>query len=78
MAKIKAVVFDMYETLVSNPIEGWMDVFEGVCRSQNLPLDHQTLYDEWKSSGGAVPQGPPEHGRPLQQPPLQELRGGVA
>ena len=34
----------MYETLVSNPIEGWMDVFEGVCRSQNLPLDPQTLY----------------------------------
>ena len=49
MAKIKAVVFDMYETLVSNPIEGWMDVFKGVCRSQNLPIDHQTLYDEWKA-----------------------------
>lgn len=49
MAKIKAVVFDMYETLVSNPIEGWMDVFEGVCRSQNLPIDRQTLYDEWKA-----------------------------
>ena len=49
MAKIKAVVFDMYETLVSNPIEGWMDVFEGVCRSQNLPIDPHTLYDEWKA-----------------------------
>ena len=49
MAKIKAVVFDMYETLVSNPIEGWMQVFEGVCRSQNLPIDPQTLYDEWKA-----------------------------
>ncbi len=49
MAKIKAVVFDMYETLVSNPIEGWMDVFEGVCRSQNLPIDHHTLYEEWKA-----------------------------
>ena len=49
MAKIKAVVFDMYETLVSNPIEGWMDVFEGVCRSQNLPIDPHILYDEWKA-----------------------------
>ena len=49
MTKIKAVVFDMYETLVSNPIEGWMEVFEGVCRSNNLPIDHHTLYDEWKA-----------------------------
>ena len=49
MAKIKAVVFDMYETLVSNPIEGWMQVFQHVCRTQNLPLDYRTLYDEWKS-----------------------------
>ena len=49
MTKIKAVVFDMYETLVSNPIEGWMDVFKGVCRSNKLPIDHRTLYDEWKA-----------------------------
>lgn len=49
MTKIKAVVFDMYETLVSNPIEGWMDVFKDVCRTQNLSIDHRTLYDEWKA-----------------------------
>ena len=78
MAKIKAVVFDMYETLVSNPIEGWMDVFEGVCRSQNLPIDRQTLYDEWKSLEVQFRKDRPEHGRPLQQSALQELRRGLA
>ncbi|MCZ6535013.1 MAG: HAD family hydrolase [Chloroflexi bacterium] len=49
MSPIKAVVFDMYETLVSNPERSWIELFEEICRSQGLATDPQTLYREWKA-----------------------------
>ncbi len=49
MFPVKAVIFDMYETLVSNPRESWIEVFEGICRSQSLAVAPSTLYREWKA-----------------------------
>ncbi len=49
MSPVKAVVFDMYETLVSNPEESWIDLFGVICRAQSLPVDPPTLYRRWKA-----------------------------
>ena len=49
MSPVKAVIFDMYETLVSNPQESWIEVFEDICRSQSLDVSPTELYREWKA-----------------------------
>ena len=49
MSPVKAVIFDMYETLVSNPQESWIEVFEDICRSQSLAVEPAELYREWKA-----------------------------
>ncbi len=48
MSKITCVIFDMYETLVHNSPELWIDTFRGICRSQGFDTDPRVLYQEWK------------------------------
>ena len=45
---IKAVIFDMYETLVHNHPSLWLPTFDQVCRDQGVPLTGQQLWDQWK------------------------------
>ena len=48
MLSVRAVIFDMYQTLVANPEEGWLNLFEEICSEQSLTVDHVDLYREWK------------------------------
>ena len=48
MTTVRAVVFDMYETLVVNTSSLWIATFQEICRSQDLPLSGQELWDLWK------------------------------
>ncbi len=48
MTVIRAVVFDMYETLVANTPSLWIATFQDICRDQGLPLSGQELWDRWK------------------------------
>ena len=47
MASLKAVVFDVYETLVPNGPDLWLDSFREVCRLQSLSTGPQELWDRW-------------------------------
>ena len=49
MTKISAVIFDMYETLVSNPESSWISLFGEICHAQGLTVDPQELYAQWKA-----------------------------
>ena len=49
MSKVTTVIFDMYETLVHNGRELWIDTFRNVCHAQGLTVDPEILYSEWKS-----------------------------
>ena len=49
MAVITTVVFDMYETLVENTTDLWIDTFRVICETQGLTVDHQVLFREWKT-----------------------------
>jgi len=49
VAQIKAVIFDMYDTLAPNPESRWHRLFATICRDQGLKVDSMTLYREWKS-----------------------------
>ena len=49
MADICAVVFDMYDTLVPNPKEAWIETFKRICDEQSLDVTPTKLYDEWKA-----------------------------
>ncbi|MDO8750070.1 MAG: hypothetical protein Q7K03_02850, partial [Dehalococcoidia bacterium] len=48
MPDIKAVIFDMYETLAHNHPSLWLPTFDQVCRDQGLPLTGQQLWDKWR------------------------------
>ena len=47
MGPITTVIFDMYETLVQNPREGWRAGFEAIIREQNLGVGADLLFKEW-------------------------------
>ena len=48
MSKITTVIFDMYETLAQNNTGLWIDTFRRICHSQDLKIDPEFLYLEWK------------------------------
>ena len=48
MTTVRAVVFDMYETLVVNTPSLWIATFQEICRGQGLPISGQELWDRWK------------------------------
>ncbi|MEK7778079.1 MAG: HAD family hydrolase [Chloroflexota bacterium] len=48
MPDIKAVIFDMYETLAHNHPALWLPTFEEICQDQGLPVTSQRLWDIWK------------------------------
>ena len=48
MTVVRAVVFDMYETLAVNTPSMWIATFQDICREQGLPLSGQELWDRWK------------------------------
>ena len=48
MTAVRAVVFDMYETLVVNTPSMWIATFQDICRGQGLPISGQELWDRWK------------------------------
>ena len=44
---MKAVIFDVYETLVSNSSNLWLDSFANICHNQNLRINHAELWHNW-------------------------------
>lgn len=46
---LKAVVFDVYNTLFRNDTGSWMDTFRDICRIQELPVSPEEFWSCWKS-----------------------------
>lgn len=44
---MKAVIFDVYETLVSNGPNLWLDSFANICQNQHLRVNHAELWHNW-------------------------------
>ena len=49
MTKITTVIFDVYETLAHNDVGEWIDTFGRISRVQDLGMDPEYLYQEWKA-----------------------------
>ena len=47
MSVITTVIFDMYETLVQNPLSLWRVGFEGIIQEQSLDTNPDILWQEW-------------------------------
>ena len=47
MTRITTVIFDMYDTLVQNPSERWIDGIKAIIREQSLDTSPQRLLQEW-------------------------------
>ena len=47
MTCITTVIFDMYDTLVQNPSDRWIDGIEAIIREQSLDTSPERLLQEW-------------------------------
>ena len=47
MTHITTVIFDMYDTLVQNPSDRWIEGFEAIIREQSLDTSPDRLLQEW-------------------------------
>lgn len=50
MAEIKAVVFDMYQTLVQDPSGQWRHSFKSISEEQELGITAEQLWQGWRES----------------------------
>ena len=50
MGRITTVIFDMYGTLVKNPLDGWRDGFEAIIQEQGLETSSDRLWQEWSAA----------------------------
>lgn len=48
MPNIKAVIFDMYDTLVPNTVDYWIPLFTRIAQIQQLPIAGHDLFRQWK------------------------------
>ena len=50
MTEIKAVIFDMYQTLVQDPQDQWRRSFCAIIEEQRLPVTAEQLWEGWHES----------------------------
>ena len=50
MTEIKAVIFDMYQTLVQDPRDQWRRSFSAIIQEQQLPITAEQLWEGWHES----------------------------
>ena len=50
MAEIKAVIFDMYQTLVQDPSGQWQISFKSIVEEQGLEITARQLWQQWHES----------------------------
>ena len=50
MTEIKAVIFDMYQTLVQDPRDQWRRSFSSIIQEQQLPITAEQLWEGWHES----------------------------
>ena len=50
MAEIKAIVFDMYQTLVQDPSGQWRASFKSIVEEQGLNITAEQLWESWRKS----------------------------
>ena len=50
MSEIKAVIFDMYQTLVQDPRGQWHRSFSSIIEEQRLPITAEQLWEGWHES----------------------------
>lgn len=46
---LKAVIFDVYNTLFYNDTSCWMDTFRDICRIQSIPVSPEELWARWRT-----------------------------
>lgn len=50
MAEIKAIIFDMYQTLVQDPSGQWRSSFKSIIEEQGLDITSEQLWQGWRKS----------------------------
>ena len=50
MTEIKAVIFDMYQTLVQDPSGQWRTSFKSIVEEQGLNITAEQLWEGWHNS----------------------------
>jgi 2-haloacid dehalogenase/putative hydrolase of the HAD superfamily len=68
---LKAVIFDVYNTLFRNDTSSWMYTFGEMCRVQELPISPDDLWARWKSIEVRFRQTRTNMEHPEESPPFK-------
>ena len=71
---LKAVIFDVYNTLFRNDTSSWMDTFGDLCRIQELPISPVDLWSRWKSIEVRFRQTRTNLEHPEESPPFKTYK----
>ena len=71
---LKAVIFDVYNTLFRNETSSWMDTFGDLCRIQELPISPDDLWARWKSIEVRFRQTRTNLEHPEESPPFKTYK----
>lgn len=71
MPAIKAVLFDVYETLLHNESSLWEATFEEICHAQALAIDAMEVFREWRTHERAFRKGRVNLDNPSATPPFR-------
>ena len=66
MTAIKAVIFDMYQTLVQDPADQWRVSFQTIAAEQGLNATPDELWQHWRESEAQFRQRRTDPSQPFQ------------
>lgn len=70
MSRLKAIIFDVFETLYANTHDLWLSAFEEICRAQRLWVDPDPLWQRWRTFEGEFRKRRTRLDAPEQSPPF--------
>lgn len=68
---LRALVFDVFSTLVHNEPHRWLATMEEVCRAQSLPLEGRVLWEQWRRVERSFREGRVNPREPEKSPPFR-------
>jgi putative hydrolase of the HAD superfamily len=74
MPRLKAIVFDVYNTLFHNNPQLWQQTFRNICSAQGLPVDPERLWQRWRAIERGFRQRRVNLADPDAQPPFESYR----
>ena len=68
---LRAVILDVYNTIVLNDTDAWLETFREICETQRLPIAPQDLWTRWRMFEKRFRETRTNLEHPEEQPPFK-------